>query len=502
MVAPDNRDSLSIVMAASEAVPYAKTGGLADVVGALPLELAKLGHNVTLVLPRYRAFQRNSVSLRVVGTIPVWTAAGVIEVPLEEELLPTGSDSKPVRVLAVRHDPYFDREGLYQGPDGDYPDNLDRFVFFSRAIIEVVELLATTERRLTQVLSLHDWQTALCAVYLKTTERDRKELQNVKTVLTLHNVGYQGIFPGDQFPTTGLPASLFTPAGLEFYGSMNLLKGGLLFADAVSTVSPTYAKEILTPAFGFGLEGVLAGRKGGVLGITNGIDVERWNPEMDKYLPARYSLSDMSGKQICKRALQQEFGLPNSAVPLLGVIGRLTPQKGFDLLVEIIPELMALGVQLVVLGTGDRDLEGRFREAQARYPRQVGLSMEFDEGRAHRVEAGADMLVMPSRYEPCGLTQLYSLRYGTVPIVRKTGGLADTVVPYKPLTLQAGHATGFHFEEMSADALLSTILLALKVYEDKQAWESLQFAGAAVDSSWARAAMEYADMFRRVVESR
>lgn len=496
MGTPHDRDFLNIVMAASEAVPYAKTGGLADVVGVLPRELARLGHDITLVLPRYRTFQMNSSSLREVATIPVWTAAGVIEATLEEELLQTGSDSKPVRVLAVRHDPYFDREGLYQGPAGDYPDNLDRFVFFSRAIIEVVEFLAKTEHQLAQVLSLHDWQTALCAVYLKTSKGDRRALQNIKNVLTLHNVGYQGVFPGDQFPATGLPASLFTPAGLEFYGSVNLLKGGLLFADAVSTVSPTYAKEIMTPSCGFGLEGVLAGRKDGVRGITNGIDVECWNPETDKYLPARYSLSDLSGKQICKRALQQEFSLPNSAVPLLGVIGRLTPQKGFDLLVEIIPELMALGVQLVVLGTGDRDLEERFREAQGRYPRQIGLSFGFDEGLAHRVEAGSDMLVMPSRYEPCGLTQLYSLRYGTVPIVRKTGGLADTVVPYKPRTLQAGKATGFHFEEVSANSLLSITLLALKVFEDAEAWKSLQMAGMAVDSSWARAAREYAEVFR------
>lgn len=502
MPGPHDTHSLNIVMAASEAVPYAKTGGLADVVGALPGELAKLGHDVTLILPRYRNFQANRPSLRVAGAISVRTAKGLVDATLEEELIPIGSSSRFVRVLAVRHDPYFDREGLYQGRDGDYPDNLDRFVFFSRAILEVLAFLARTRRQSPQVLHLHDWQTALCAVYLKTLERHRREFQDIKTVLTLHNVGYQGIFPGDQFAATELPASLFTPAGLEFYGSVNLLKGGMLFADAVSTVSPTYAKEIMTPACGFGLEGVLAGRKDGVIGITNGIDVECWNPATDQYLPARYSKTDLSGKQVCKRAMQDELGLPNSAVPLIGVIGRLTPQKGFDLLVEIIPELMALGVQLAILGTGDQELEGRFLNAQARYPQQIGVSIGFDEGLAHRVEAGADMVVMPSRYEPCGLTQLYSLRYGTVPIVRKTGGLADTVVPYKPRTLQAGQATGFHFEEISADALLSAVLLALKVYEDKQAWASLQQAGMSVDSSWARAATEYAEVFRRVMAQR
>ena len=489
-------------MAASEAVPYAKTGGLADVAGVLPGELARLGHEVTLVLPRYRSFHARSHSLRIVGTIPVRTAEGLVDATLEEDLIPAGPGSRPVRVLAVRHDPYFDREGLYQGPEGDYPDNLARFVFFSRAIIEVLEFLARTGRQLTQVVHLHDWQTALCAMYLKTEAGDRGELQKMKTLLTLHNVGYQGLFPGDQFPTTGLPASLFTPAGLEFYGSVNLLKGGILFSDAVSTVSPTYAKEIMTPAYGFGLEGVLAGRKDGVFGITNGIDVDSWNPETDQYLPARYSGGDLSGKLVCKRELQRELGLPNSEVPLIGAIGRLTSQKGFDLLAEVIPELMALGVQLVILGTGDRDLEERFREAQARYPRQIGVAIGFDEGRAHRMEAGADMLVMPSRYEPCGLSQLYSLRYGTVPIVRKTGGLADTVVPYKPRTVQEGKATGFHFDELSADSLLSTILLAVKVYEDSEAWDSLRKAGMAVDSSWARAAKEYAAVFRRLVARR
>ncbi|MEC4888827.1 MAG: glycogen synthase GlgA [Nitrospira sp.] len=502
MSEPYDTHSLKIVMAASEAVPYAKTGGLADVVGALPGELARLGHDVTLILPRYRSFHTHARALRVVGTISVQTAKGLVDATLEEELLPTGSHSLPVRILAVRHDPYFDREGLYQGLGGDYPDNLDRFVFFSRAILEVVACLAKMGQQTPHVLHLHDWQTALCAVYVKTVERHRKEFQNIKTVLTLHNVGYQGLFPGNQFAATGLPDSLFTPAGLEFYGSVNLLKGGMIFADVVSTVSPTYAKEIMTSAYGFGLEGVLAGRKDGVLGITNGIDVEGWNPETDASLPARYSKTDLSGKRVCKRALQQEVGLPNSAMPLMGVIGRLTSQKGFDLLVEIIPELMALGVQLVILGTGDRDLEGRFREAQARYPQQIGLSLGFDEGLAHRVEAGADIVVMPSRYEPCGLTQLYSLRYGTVPIVRKTGGLADTVVPYKPSTLQAGEATGFHFDEISADALLSVVLLALKVYEDEQAWRSLQQAGMSVDSSWARAAREYTAVFRGVAVHR
>ncbi|HEX7765393.1 MAG TPA: glycogen synthase GlgA [Nitrospira sp.] len=492
-------DSLNIVMAASEAVPYVKTGGLADVAGALPVELAKLGHTVTLIVPRYRGFQTVGRSLRELGTIRVKTAKGAVGAVMEEDLIPVAERGQSVRVVAVRYDPYFDRAGLYQDSDGDFSDNLARFAFFSHAIVEVLAFLGSSRREPISVLHLHDWQTALAAVYLKTTERDRAILRDVRTLLTLHNVGYQGIFPGPQFSETGLPSDLFTPAGLEFYGSVNLLKGGILFADQVSTVSPTYAKEILTPDGGFGLEGVFAGRREAVVGIINGIDVGSWDPQTDSHLAATYSRADLSGKAVCKKALQLELGLPNRDVPLIGIIGRLTSQKGFDLLAEIIPELMAVGVQIAILGTGDRILEDQFQSAKKRYPQQVGLSLKFDEGQAHRIEAGADMLVMPSRYEPCGLTQLYSLRYGTIPIVRKTGGLADTVIPYRPSTALAGRATGFQFSEVSSDSLLATILLALKIYADREVWMSIQQAGMGVDCSWGRSAKLYVEAYRMLL---
>lgn len=498
MARSHHSDSLNIVMAASEAVPYVKTGGLADVAGALPIEFAKLGHAVTLILPRYRGFQPDGRSFRNLGSVRVQTSGGYADVGLEEDLIPVGGGGRSVRVVAVRYDPYFDRVGLYQGPEGDFKDNLDRFAFFSRAIVEVVALLGNSAGEPVHILHLHDWQTALAAVYLKVAERDRALLRDVRTLLTLHNVGYQGIFPGQQFSETGLPVGLFAPSGLEFYGSVNLLKGGIVFADAVSTVSPTYAKEIMTPDGGFGLEGVLADRRDGVIGITNGIDVESWNPETDRYLAANYSRADLSGKPLCKAALQRELGLPNRDVPLIGVIGRLTSQKGFDLLAEIVPELMAVGVQMAILGTGDRSLEVRFQSVKKQYPQQIGLSLQFDEARAHRIEAGADMLVMPSRYEPCGLTQLYSLRYGTIPIVRRTGGLADTVVPYRPSTALAGKATGFLFSDVSEDSLLAAILLALKVYADQSVWKSIQQAAMAVDYSWERSARQYVEVFRRL----
>ncbi|HSA61663.1 MAG TPA: glycogen synthase, partial [Nitrospiraceae bacterium] len=398
-------------MAASEAVPYAKTGGLADVVGTLPLELAKLGHRVTLVLPGYRSVVSGHQFHLPAARISLPDAGISANVVLEEASVPVTAGLHPLTVLAVRYDPYFDRPELYQDQRGDYPDNLERFSLFCRAVLEAVRFLTSVRGEAVDVLHLHDWQTALCAVYLKAVAQKQKEqegLERLKTLLTLHNVGYQGVFPGEHFAKTGLPPALFSPGGLEFYGSVNCLKGGVIYSDAVSTVSPTYAKEIMTPEFGCGLEGVLAGRTDGVRGITNGIDVNAWNPETDPYLPAQYSAVDLSGKQACKRALQRELRLPGRDVPILAVIGRLTPQKGFDLLMEIIPELMALDVQIAILGTGDRDLEKQFRTAKTTHPQRIGLTLGFDEGLAHRIEAGADMLIMPSRYEPCGLSQLYS----------------------------------------------------------------------------------------------
>lgn len=490
---------LNIVIAASEAVPYAKTGGLADVAGALPVELVKLGHRVTLVLPGYRNvwaghhFRQGSQRFRIpIGGVPV-------EASLEEEHVSIAGASHPLNVLAVKCDAFFDRPGLYQDRDGDYPDNLDRFTLFSKAVVETVDRLSAEPDEVVDILHLHDWQTALCAVYLNAMAKGRSR-SHLKTLLTLHNIGYQGIFPGAQFSRTGLDSSVFTPNGLEFYGSVNCLKGGIIFSDAVSTVSETYAKEIKTAEFGCGLEGVLASRPGTVQGITNGIDCVAWNPETDPYLPAHYGVTDLSGKRVCKQAVQRELELPNRDVPLLAVIGRLTPQKGFDLVLDALSELVALDVQIAVLGIGDHRLEQEFLLAKSRYPSQVGVVIGFSEGLAHRIEAGADMLVMPSRYEPCGLSQLYSLRYGTVPIVRRTGGLADTIVPFKPVTAQAGIATGFHFTDPSHEALLTTLLLALSVYRDRDQWERLIHAGMNTDVSWARATTQYVRLYESLMK--
>jgi len=490
---------LNLLMVSSEAVPYAKTGGLADVAGALPLELAKLGYDVILLLPHYRCLSESGRPFHSVCRVRVSTPEGFVDTPIEESILPVGRGDCRVRVWTIRNEAFFDRPGLYQERGVDYSDNLDRFSFFCRATIEVMAYLKTVRGWNTHILHLHDWQTALCAVYLNSVAQNRQDVQGVRTVLTLHNVGYQGLFPGVQFENLSLPPSLFTPAGLEYYGMVNVLKGGIVFADYVTTVSPTYAREILTPEFGFGLEGVLCNRADRLLGILNGIDIDRWNPETDSYLPANYSVIDRSGKLVCKQALQREFQLPESSVPLLGVIARLTSQKGLDLVAAIIPQLMAMDLQLVMLGTGEPELEAKFKILQARYPHRMGFRVGFDEGLAHRIEGGADVFVMPSRYEPCGLSQLYSLRYGTVPVVRKTGGLADTVLPLTAWARQAGQATGFHVEEDTTDALLAVLRRAVAVYQDRPMWDQLVEAGMTTDVSWARSAKAYDRLFVSLV---
>jgi starch synthase len=487
---------LHILVAASEAIPYAKTGGLADVAGALPHELAKLGHEVILLLPRYRELNQSGRTFRPLVTLPVHTPQGLFSTVLEEDVVRIGDRPDGLRVWAIANDAYFDRPGLYQEAGADYPDNLDRFVFFSRAIIETMAYLRREREWRTDLLHLHDWQTALCAMYVKTNDAARADVRDVKTVLTIHNAGYQGIFPGAQFAKTGLAPKWFAPGGLEFYGSINLLKGGMIFSDYLTTVSPTYAKEILTPEGGFGLDGVLRNRQGEFDGILNGIDVDLWNPETDPHLPAQYSAADWRNKHDCKAALRREFHLPETDDPVIALIGRMASQKGFDLMGEAIPKLMTLGLQLVVLGTGERSLEERFKALHARYPAQLGLRIGFDEGLAHRIEGGADMFIMPSQYEPCGLSQLYSLRYGTIPIVRKTGGLADTVVPCTPRKPNLGHATGFHITQHTVGSLISTVEEAIPVFQGVDMWNRLVENAMNTDVSWAQSAKTYDRLFK------
>ena len=479
---------MHIAFVASEGVPFSKTGGLADVVGALPRALASLGHQVSVYLPRYRQTRLTDPQ----------TVVRSITIPFDDRYrfcsVINAGNQPGIQFYFVDSPPYFDRDALYGTSSGDYPDNAERFALFSRAVLEASKILGAPH-----VFHCHDWQSALVPALLRTQYAEDPALRDVGTVFTIHNMGYQGLFPPDTLPLLTLPWDLFTISKMEFFGNVNFLKGALVYSDFITTVSRKYSQEIQTTEFGFGLEGVLRARSSTVNGILNGVDYRQWNPETDPYLPAKYSAKDRSGKQVCKQALQREFTLPEKKIPVLAMIARLTSQKGVDLVERIIPQLMELDLQLVILGKGDPTHEANLRKLQARYSDRMGLRIGFDEGLAHRIEGGADLFVMPSRYEPCGLSQLYSLRYGTVPVVRKTGGLADTVVPLTPLALRPGHATGFHVEEASADALLAVLSRAVTVYHERSIWDGLVEAGMNTDVSWVRSAQVYDRLFASLV---
>jgi starch synthase len=465
------------------------------------MELARLGHDTRLVLPRYVVPDGKADSYDGFadwGTLAVPVGSGGLVVNVEEGRLKSRSSEVAVPVFGIRHDPFFARTGLYGERGTDYPDNLDRFSLFCRAVLELARSLAETGW-IPDLLHAHDWQTALCPVYRRAFYGAHAGLGKLRTLLTIHNLGFQGIFQSTEYWKTGLSWDLFTPAGLEYYGSLNVLKGGLLFADFLTTVSPTYAREIQASQQGFGLEGVLQERQDRLVGVVNGIDTDIWNPATDPYLAAPYSVSDLSGKKACKTALQRELALPVRSVPLIGMVSRLTNQKGLDLVASVFPDLMALDLQIILLGTGDPASEAQFRSFQQRYADKVAVRIGFDEALAHRIEAGADLFLMPSRYEPCGLSQLYSLRYGTVPLVRRTGGLIDTVVPYGPQTIRDKQATGFAFDEPTPQALLNAILLALRVYGDAAEWSALVEAGMRTDVSGRKTAEAYAKIYERMM---
>lgn len=482
-------------MLSSEAVPFVKTGGLADVVGALSSELTRMGQDVRLALPRYASFNVSSPRSRRPTTVSVPTPEGLVQAKLEEGEPETGAAS----VLALRYDPFFDRSGYYGEGGRDYPDNLRRFAFFCRAVMEACAQAGPSGWK-PDILHAHDWQAALAVVYLKTLYQAHPVWSKARALFTIHNMGYQGIFPVTDFPWTGLPWSEFTHERLEFYGQVNLLKGGLVYADVLNTVSPTYAREIQTAEFGNGLEGVLQLRSDRLVGITNGIDYDAWNPATDPYLPAHFTVDDLSGKKACKVTLQGEMGLPPRDVPVVGFVSRLAFQKGIDLIVEVLPKLLALDVQMVVLGSGEPSYHRLLTALAERFSDRLAVRLAFDEGLAHRIEAGADIFLMPSRYEPCGLNQMYSLRYGTVPVVRETGGLADTVVPYLPEASAMALATGFAFDNPHPEVLLSTLLLALRVYRDKEEWQSLIRSGMQQDNSWRNSAKQYVGLYELAME--
>jgi starch synthase len=469
-----------VLMVASEATPFAKTGGLADVAGALSATLRAHGEEIALVMPRYRHMSVCGLPC-VYQDLTVWfgPAAYTSNVFLATE--------REVPYYLVDCPPLFDREGLYGDASGDYADNHIRFAVFCRAALTLVRHVFRP-----QVIHCHDWQASLVPIYMRTLFAADPTYLGMKTLLTIHNLGYQGLFPREALGDIGLGFELFTPAALEYYGKINLLKGGILFSDALNTVSRKYAEEIQTPDLGFGLDGVLRTRREALTGILNGVDYTEWDPATDPHIAANYSPADLSGKRACKADLLREFGLPEQNIewPLIGIVSRLATQKGFDLIEQAAPELLARDVSLVVLGTGEPRYEGFFRDLAGAHPEKVGVRIGYDDALAHKIEAGADMFLMASLYEPCGLNQIYSLKYGTVPIVRATGGLDDTI----------DESTGFKFYEYTGAALLGALRNALAAWRNREHWTQMMLAGMRKDFSWNASAGEYASVYRRLVE--
>lgn len=474
---------MNIIEIASEAVPFCKTGGLADVAGALPLAIAKEGHTVSMVIPYYttKISPKKHKIREAKGTIKV----SVGNKEAEGELF-TCRVAHNVTAYLIKNDNYFGRAELYQTPEGDYPDNAERFIFFTRAALYVASTLQP------DVIHCHDWQSAMAPVYLKTIYKNHKSFANTKTLLTIHNLAYQGLFPPTAMPLTGLGWEYFTFDKLEFYGKLNFLKGGITYADAINTVSKKYAQEILTPEFGCGLENALAYRKEMLFGILNGIDYAEWNPATDAFLPAKFDAKDTQGKAVCKEQIQSSYKLEvRQDVPLIGIVGRLTSQKGFDLIDAALPELMKLDVQIVILGTGEKKYHEMLLKMTKEYPQKLGVKIAFDNTLAHQIEAASDMFLMPSYYEPCGLNQMISLKYGTLPIVRATGGLDDTI---------KNRENGFKFNEYTATAMLACIDDALDAYKNKAQWNKLMQTAFANDFSWNASAKEYVGLYDKILK--
>ncbi len=474
---------MKIAMLSSEIAPFAKTGGLADVVGTLSLALERRGHDVSLIMPAYRSTRNGPFAPEETGmqlTVP-------IDARTEGASVLKTRSGQNVSVYLVRADRYFDRDFLYGTHEGDYPDNAERFAFFCRAALEILR------RHPVEIVHCHDWETALGIVFLKTQSARYPKVASAKTVLTAHNLGFQGIFRQSNWPLLNLDRSYFSPQYLEFYGNINFLKGGLIFADKITTVSPSYAREIMSGEQGFGLQGILQQRAADVTGILNGVDYSEWNPAVDPFIATRYSENDLSGKRICKDKLQGSLGLPvKSAMPVFGIISRLTSQKGFDLVQKIFDQMMERELQLVLLGSGEPRNENFFADAAARFPEKFAVRTGFDEVLAHQIEAGADIFLMPSLYEPCGLNQMFSLKYGTIPIVRKVGGLKDTVIDY---SAEGGVGTGFVFDTYDPQALWDSIERALRLFADKRSWTELMHRAMRMDFSWDRSAQAYNNLY-------
>lgn len=484
---------MHIVFAASECVPYAKTGGLAEVVAAVPREIVKLGHRATVYLPYYRQVRERAQEKKTVVrsiTIPFQYYNRFVAVL-------DGGVHDGVQFYFVDCPDMFDRESLYGTAAGEYPDNWERFGLFSRTVLEAAKQLGVPD-----VFHIHDWQTGMIPVYLRTTYYFDPALRNTGTVLTIHNAGYQGLFPPRTTERLLLPWEIFTMDRVEHFDRFNFLKGGIVFADAITTVSRKYAEEIQTPQFGEGLDGVLRRRAANLHGILNGVDYKEWNPATDHNIAAHYNPENLDGKRECRRDLLHAFGATHvsDGTPVLGIVSRFATQKGFDLIAEIAPELLAGDVFLVALGTGEPYYEELFRNIQGKYPDKAAVKIAYDSTLAHKIEAGADIFLMPSRYEPCGLNQIYSMKYGTVPVVHATGGLDDTVQEWDEKTATG---TGFKFTKQTAEGFYAALERALDIFRhDQEIWTKIMRNGMAESFTWNKPAAEYAEVYQQVARRR
>ncbi len=484
------RRSLKILLAASEVVPFAKTGGLADVVGALPRALLKLGCEVAVVLPKYRNISPEKYKLKLLHKdMPVPMGMG----EMTADILSTRLGNTHATAYFIQNDRYFDREGFYGTSEGDYHDNAERFAFFSRTIMEMPKVLGWVP----DILHLNDWQTGLAAAYLKTLYKNDPAYANTRSLFTIHNMAYQGLFPKYILPMTGIGWEEFTAAKLEFYDQVNYLKAGLVYSDALNTVSERYAQEIQTDEFGHGLQGVLRSRTSDLYGIVNGIDYDEWNPATDREIPAQYTMKNHEKKTESKRKLLEEMGLRfNEKTPVIGLVSRLTDQKGLDLIADAIEGFLSLDVQFVVLGTGEPRYHALFESLKQRFPSKLAVALKFDQRLSKMIYAGSDLFLMPSRFEPCGLGQMIAMKYGTIPLVRRTGGLADTVENLSP---DGKKGTGFVFDNYRSDELLATLRRAVEAFHQPKLWKSLVQRSMKEDFSWDVSAGRYLDLYGKIL---
>lgn len=484
---------MKILVVASEASPFVKTGGLGDVLGALPKELTKLGNEVKLFLPFYQAVNLSKYQCQNFD----WSVEVIInEKPSLAKVCYAEEKKIPLAYYFIRNDYFFDRPELYKDNQTgkDYTDNDERFIFFSRAVLEAVKRLDWKP----DIIHVHDWQAGLVSVYIKTIYENDPFFNDTKSVLTIHNLAYQGTFVKEKYVNIGLPENLFyAEAPFEFYGKVNFLKAAIVYADKITTVSEKYAEEIQTKQMGCGLNGVLKERSIDITGILNGVDYTIWSPSRDKKIPCRYHRANLSGKRTDKIELLGYASLPvREKTPLIGMISRLTDQKGFDLLVEAAADIFELNLQMIILGTGEEKYHQLLKKLENCFPDKLKVFLTFDDELAHKIEAASDIFLMPSRFEPCGLNQMYSLKYGTIPIIHKVGGLSDTVVD---INLKTNEGTGFVFEEYTVKALLETINKAVTLYSKRRLWTKIMKIAMQQDFSWSKSAKKYAQLFKQLI---